>query len=105
MPGALEIRVLVKAEAPGEDRIVVGGDSVTMGAGVWERQAYPALLEARLNERAEGIRYEVLNLGRGEGGHEEAKVRKAYFKLAQKYHPDKNPDGRVSKKNLSAVYG
>lgn len=48
---------------PGVFRIVVAGDSVTMGSGVWEKQAYPALLEARLNERAEGIRYEVLNLG------------------------------------------
>jgi lysophospholipase L1-like esterase len=54
---------VAKRPEPGVFRIVVAGDSVTMGSGVWEKQAYPALLEARLNERAEGIRYEVLNLG------------------------------------------
>ena len=40
--------------------------------------------------------YDALGLKTGVGGHEEAAVRKAYFRLAQKYHPDKNPDGRVS---------
>uniref|UniRef100_A0A670YVE1 DnaJ heat shock protein family (Hsp40) member C13 n=1 Tax=Pseudonaja textilis TaxID=8673 RepID=A0A670YVE1_PSETE len=38
--------------------------------------------------------YEVLNLPKGQGLHDESKIRKAYFKLAQKYHPDKNPEGR-----------
>ncbi|KAJ8321004.1 hypothetical protein KUTeg_002591 [Tegillarca granosa] len=48
--------------------------------------------------------YEVLNLKKGVGGHDEAKVRKAYFKLAQKYHPDKNPDGREIFERVNKAY-
>ena len=38
--------------------------------------------------------YEALGLARGTQ-HPEAAVRKAYYRLAQQYHPDKNPEGRV----------
>lgn len=48
---------------PNGFRIVVGGDSVTMGSGVLEEEAYPARLEERLAARGDGRRYEVLNLG------------------------------------------
>lgn len=36
--------------------------------------------------------------------HEESKIRKAYFRLAQKYHPDKNPEGRVCYRTIAALY-
>lgn len=39
--------------------------------------------------------YKVLGLQNGKQ-HNEAIVRKSYYKLAQMYHPDKNPQGRVS---------
>ncbi|XP_064647249.1 dnaJ homolog subfamily C member 13-like isoform X1 [Lineus longissimus] len=48
--------------------------------------------------------YEVLRLPKGEGGHLEAKIRKAYFKLAQKYHPDKNPEGRDMFEKVNKAY-
>jgi len=37
--------------------------------------------------------YTVLGLEKGKS-YEDSVIRKAYFKLATKFHPDKNPDGR-----------
>ena len=52
-----------KIPAAGVFRIVVAGDSVTMGSGVLEQETYAARLQASLEERRPGARYEVLNLG------------------------------------------
>lgn len=48
----------VKANRP---RIVVLGDSLTAGLGIATREAYPALLQERLD--ASGLRFEVVNAG------------------------------------------
>ncbi|KAI0215551.1 DnaJ-like subfamily C member 13 [Lamellibrachia satsuma] len=48
--------------------------------------------------------YAVLKLPKGAKGHEEAVVRKAYFRMAQKYHPDKNPEGREMFEQVNKAY-
>eukprot|EP00116_Pleurobrachia_bachei_P005495 sb/3465757/ len=45
-----------------------------------------------------------LQLDDGENAPEEKVVRKAYFKLATKYHPDKNPDGREMFEAVNKAY-
>lgn len=49
------------APAESRPRIVVLGDSLTAGLGLTPEQAYPALLQQRLNEA--GLRYQVVNAG------------------------------------------
>lgn len=51
--------------------------------------------------------YEILELKRSSADQplpDEHKVRRAYFKLAQKYHPDKNPDGRDMFEKVNKAY-
>ena len=69
-------------------RIAIVGDSVTMGSGVDEEDAYPALLEALLNAGATAgeRRYEVLNFGLAANNIEGSVLRLRY--LAGVYRPD-----------------
>lgn len=54
---------LPRKAPPGEFRIAVTGDSITMGAGVLEQDSYPMQLERELNAADAGRRYRVLNVG------------------------------------------
>ena len=47
--------------------------------------------------------YTVLNLPVGVH-HDDSVVRKSYFRLAQKYHPDKNPAGRDMFEKVNNAY-
>ncbi|CAG9133966.1 unnamed protein product [Plutella xylostella] len=43
-------------------------------------------------------------LGLGAGAHDEAAVRRAYYRLAQLHHPDKNPEGRDRFEEVNQAY-
>ena len=53
------------AKAPNSKRILALGDSLTLGWGVKFENLYSKLLEKKLNERKNNIRYEVINTGVG----------------------------------------
>jgi HEAT repeat protein/lysophospholipase L1-like esterase len=65
-------------------RVVVLGDSVTLGDGMRPYEAFPQVLESRL--RAEGQRIEVLNVALW--GWSTRQERIAYARIARKYRPD-----------------
>lgn len=48
-------------EPPARQKVVALGDSITAGLGVFQVEAYPALLQAKLE--AEGYKWEVMNAG------------------------------------------
>lgn len=74
------------APAPGVFRIAIGGDSVTMGAGVDEEDAYPQVLARLLDERSDRWRYEVVNLG--VSGLNVAAVVDRMQNVGLRYHPN-----------------
>jgi len=75
-----------KVPAAGVFRIVVAGDSVTMGSGVLEQETYAARLQASLDERRPEGRYAVLNLG--VSGLNTERVVDRIERIGMPHHPD-----------------
>src|SRR4029453_10430344 len=67
-------------------RILVFGDSYVEALQVALSDAFPALLEKRLNENSTTVRFEVLNLGQSGFGTAEEYMR--YVNFGVKYSPD-----------------
>ncbi|XP_054277797.1 dnaJ homolog subfamily C member 13-like isoform X1 [Macrosteles quadrilineatus] len=66
-------------------------------------QLWKAEVEKKPPEMSVDDAYEALGLARGQH-HEEALVRKTYYKLAQTYHPDKNPEGKETFLSVNRAY-
>jgi lysophospholipase L1-like esterase len=80
----LRDRTRTHEKPEGYRRIVILGDSVTLGADLPPGQAYPQQLEARL--RGEGRPVEVMNVALW--GWSTRQERIAWERIARKYHPD-----------------
>ncbi len=80
----LRDRAHSKDKLEGVWRVVMLGDSVTLGAGIKASEAYPQRLESRL--LAAGQSVEVLNVALW--GWSTRQQRIAYERLARPYHPD-----------------
>ncbi|KAH9635852.1 hypothetical protein HF086_002412 [Spodoptera exigua] len=78
-----------------EMRFVVGLLKDVLEA--WRRE-----VEKKPPSMTAGEAYAALGLTTGQ--HDEAAVRKAYYRLAQQYHPDKNPEGRDRFEAVNQAY-
>ncbi len=73
-----------RQKLPGDFRVAFLGDSVTLGAGIEAREAYPQVLQASLD--AAGQRIDVMNVALW--GWSTRQERLAFERLVRPYHPD-----------------
>jgi HEAT repeat protein len=81
----LRDRMHATDKLPGVARVVFLGDSVTFGAGTEAHEAYPQVLQARLDEQGQAI--EVFNVGLW--GWSTRQQRIAYQRIVRPYAPDR----------------